>query len=46
MLNFIWEINEEELTECCTELWSAGLISYTSNVVMFVDIDCIELHAV
>ena len=46
MLCFIWKMNAEGVNDCCYELWSAGLISFTSSLMPVDDASCVEIHLV
>ena len=41
MLMYMWELSNEEVSECCNDLWSVGLISFGS---LLFDDASIETH--
>ena len=46
MLCFIWKMDTEGVSDCCHELWSAGLISFALSLTPVDNTSCVEIHLV
>ena len=43
LLMYLWQLNNEIMSECCNNFWSVGLFTFTSSLF---DKTCIEIHLV
>ena len=43
LLMCLWQLSDEKMSECCNDIWSVGLFTFTSSLF---DKTCIEIHLV